>query len=181
MNLEVRSLRDNDLEQIKQFTDQWIGNDYYDLNSIRTILLQSKGCSLGAFRDGHLGAVRLTLAPGTWVEEFDRGLTPSKWKIPANQMAYFKSLFVAKDFQANGLGVHLSLESIELLKMLGAKGIICHSWLESPNNSSQRYLSKLGFEAVAEFPKFWFPIDYDCTRCAPKRCECTAMEMVKYI
>src|SRR5690606_25552492 len=110
-----------------------------------------------------------------------RGLTPDRWQVKPEQMAYFKSLFVAKKFQAAGMGKRLSLESIELLKKCGAKAVLCHSWLESPNNSSQRYLLKLGFEEIARFPKFWYPIDYVCTRCGPKRCECTAVEMVKYI
>ncbi len=181
MNLEIRPLVSNDLEAIKIFTDQWIGLDYYEVSEIEQILEQSQGCSLGAFKNSKLGAVRLTLAPGDWQKGFERGLSPSKWSIPSDKMAYFKSLFVAESFQANGLGLKLSLESIRLLKNLGAEGILCHSWLESPNNSSQRYLKKLGFDSVAEFPKFWFPIDYECTRCSPQRCVCTAMEMVKYI
>ncbi len=181
MNLEIRPLELSDLDIIKLFTDRWIGQDYYSFDELEDVLSLSRGCSLGAFRGSELGAVRLTFAPGNWLSKFERGLTPSKWEIPSNSMAYFKSLFVADSFQAKGLGVKLSLESMRLLKNLGAEGILCHSWLESPNNSSQRYLMKLGFKAVNEFPKFWFPIDYECTRCAPRRCECTAMEMVKYI
>lgn len=182
MSLIIKTITDGDLPAIKAFTDRWIGKDYYGEGELEQLIAQSQGTSLGAFTaEGELGAIRLSLAPGTWMEGLGRGLTPDAWKTEASKMAYFKSLFVAKKFQAHGLGKRLSLESIELLKKHGAQAVLCHSWLESPNNSSQRYLLKLGFEAVAEFPKFWYPIDYECTRCGPSRCVCTAIEMVKYI
>lgn len=179
--MELRSLTQNDTAQVKAFTDQWIGLNYYSESELSHYLEQSLGCSIAAFVNDELAAIRISLAPGNWVNEMKSGLTPTKWKVKPSEMSYFKSLFVAKKFQAEGLGKKLSLQSIELLKEKGAKAVLCHSWLESPNNSSQRYLLKMGFEAIAEFPKFWHPIDYQCTRCAPKRCECTAIEMVKYI
>lgn len=180
--LTIRPLTASDAATIKTFTDTWIGLNYYGEGELEHYLEQSKGCSLGAFaEDGELGAIRISLAPGTWMEELGRGLTPQAWDVAPDEMGYFKSLFVAGKFQAKGLGRKLSLESIELLKKCGAKAVLCHSWLESPNNSSQRYLNNLGFKEIARFPKFWYPIDYECTRCGPKRCVCTAVEMVKYI
>ena len=179
--MDITSLTHDHVALIKAFTDQWIGLNYYSQDELAHYLDQSEGCSLGAFVGDELAAVRISLAPGRWIKEMGAGLTPARWKVTENSMAYFKSLFVAKKFQADGLGKKLSLRSIELLKAKGAKAVLCHSWLESPNNSSQRYLLKMGFEAVNEFPKFWYPIDYQCTRCAPRRCECTAIEMVKYI
>lgn len=181
MSLTIRSVTSDDVAAIKVFTDKWIGLNYYQAGELEHYIEQSQGCSLGAFaEDGELAAIRISLAPKTWIEELGRGLTPQLWQVKADKMAYFKSLFVAKKFQAKGLGRKLSLASIEKLKQQGASAVLCHSWLESPNNSSQRYLAKLGFEEIARFPKFWYPIDYECTRCGPKRCVCTAVEMVKY-
>lgn len=178
----IRSVTLKDTPAIKEFTDRWIGTGYYGEGELEHYIEQSKGCSLGAFADdGEMGAIRISLAPTTWIEELGRGLTPEAWDVKPAQMAYFKSLFVAKKFQAKGLGRKLSLQSIELLKQQGAQAVLCHSWLESPNNSSQRYLKNLGFKEIARFPKFWYPIDYECTRCGPNRCVCTAVEMVKYI
>ncbi len=182
MDLLIRPVSAADIPAIKAFTDRWIGLDYYAAGELEELLEQSQGASLGAFAsNGEMAAIRLSLAPNSWVEGLGRGVTPSLWRVGPQEMAYFKSLFVSKKFQARGLGVELSLRSIEVLKKLGAKAVLCHSWLESPNNSSQRYLHKLGFEEVARFPKFWYPIDYECTRCAPERCVCTAVEMVKYL
>lgn len=180
--MDIRAVHSDDLGLIKDFTDRWIGEGYYSQGELEHYLEQSRGCSLGAFAaSGELAAIRISLAPTTWIEELGRGLTPKAWDVLPEQMAYFKSLFVAKKFQAKGLGRKLSLASIDLLKQQGAKAVLCHSWLESPNNSSQRYLKNLGFSEIARFPKFWYPIDYECTRCGPERCVCTAVEMVKYI
>jgi GNAT superfamily N-acetyltransferase len=182
MNINIRELTQADVTMIKEFTDRWIGLNYYAPGELESLLEQGRGCSLGAFCEaGEMAALRLTLAPGTWHKQLERGLSPELWRVSIDDMAYFKSLFVAEKFQAKGLGTKLSLASIENLKKSGGKAVLCHSWLESPNNSSQRYLIKLGFSAIAQFPKFWYPIDYHCTRCGPKRCECTAVEMVKYI
>ena len=96
-------------------------------------------------------------------------------------MSYFKSLFVSGDYQQQGLGKTLSTKSIELLKQMGAEAILCHSWLESPGNSSQKYLQRMGFTDVTTHEKFWYPVDYHCTRCGPAKCVCTAIEMIKKI
>ncbi len=178
--MNIRPLHFKDASAVKVFTDRWIGENYYSVEEINEGLEFSKGSSFGAFDGNNLAGVRLSYAPGMWIEKA-RALTPSKWRVPASHMAYFKSLFIAENFQAKGLGKSLSNRSIEELKKNGAEAILCHSWLESPGNSSQLYLSAMGFEPVNEHAKFWEPIDYLCTRCAPERCQCTAVEMVKYL
>ena len=70
---------------------------------------------------------------------------------------------------------------LSILKDMGAEAVLCHSWMESPENSSQRYLLKMGFQKIKEHPKFWYEIDYFCTRCGPSRCVCTAGEMIKLL
>lgn len=181
----IRELQSLDIPQVKLFTDKWIGNNYYSIPEIENNLSQSQlgdqSCSFIALKEDEIVGVRLTLAPGKWIGTSQRGLTPQKWGAPLDKAAYFKSLFIAENFQGRGLGKELSSKSIEKLRQMGAKAIICHSWLESPHNSSQRYLAKMGFSEVASHPLYWKPIDYLCVRCSPKRCECTAIEMIKYI
>ncbi len=182
LDFTIRSLRKEDINELKSFTDQWIGRDYYGEEELSQVLeaseLDGESASFGAWSEGQLAAARLSFAPGRWDKLITRGLTPKSWPCSEKDMAYFKSLFVAEKFQCQGLGRSLSGASLEVLKRMGAKAVLCHSWLESPGNSSQRYLLAMNFKEVARHEKFWFPIDYECTRCAPERCVCTAAEMV---
>lgn len=76
-----------------------------------------------------------------------------------------------------GWGKRMSLQAIELLKEAGAQAIATHSWKESPQDSSGKYLRSLGFRSVALHPFYWKEVDYICTRCG-KPCLCTAEEMI---
>ncbi|MBT7608284.1 MAG: GNAT family N-acetyltransferase [Bacteriovoracaceae bacterium] len=185
MNFEIRSLNEDLLEDVRLFTDQWIGKDYFSPEELQLIFKRSikneVSASLVAFHKSELVAVRLTYAPDQWIEESTRGLTPKRWDVPVEKVAYFKSLFVRGDFQQQGLGKTLSNKSIQILEKMGAEAILCHSWLESPGNSSQKYLQKIGFNDVSIHEKFWFPVDYHCRRCGPNKCVCTTVEMIKKI
>lgn len=168
--------------EIKDFTDQWIGLNYYGIEELESYLNASSdgllSASFGAWSKGKLQGIRLSLAPGKFTAFISRGLTVSSWPCQSEKMAYFKSLFIAKESQGQGLGSLLSRKSLEILQKMEAEAVLCHSWLESPGNSSQIYLQKFGFKEINQHERYWYPIDYDCTRCAPKRCECTASEMV---
>lgn len=184
MSIKIRNLNINDLKALLSFTDLWIGANYYSEQELSEVIEQGhsdgRNSSFVAVTSaGEIVGVRLTLAPGNWVQSYKTKITPSKWNLPTEKVGYFKSLFISEEYQGKGLGKELSRKSIEELTKMGAQGIICHSWLESPNNSSQRYLEKMDFKAVAEHPKFWYEIDYLCTRCRPDRCICTGLEMLK--
>jgi GNAT superfamily N-acetyltransferase len=174
-----------DLYILKDFTDKWIGENYFSINELEEILKKSKiqnlNCSFKATVDNELAGVRLTLAPGTWITDSTRGLSIKDWKVPKEKVAYFKSLFISDKYQKLGIGKKLSNFSIECLKQMETEAIICHSWLESPGNSSQRYLKSFNFQPVKEYKAFWSSIDYECTKCSPTKCSCTAIEMVKYL
>ena len=47
-------------------------------------------------------------------------------------------------------------KSIDVLKSLQVKGVVCHAWVESPNDSSQKYLSAIGFKPIHLYDKYWF-------------------------
>jgi N-acetylglutamate synthase-like GNAT family acetyltransferase len=172
------------LQSVKEFTDRWIGLNYYQPADLEEVLKKSQCHGLNASWlawDGEiLVGVRLTLAPGQWLALGQR-VRLELWKVPPERVGYFKSLFIHEDYRAYGIGRELSRRSLEVLANQGAMAVVAHSWLESPNNSSQIYLQKMGFTEVARHPLFWEPIDYQCTRCAPNRCQCTAVEMIKYL
>jgi hypothetical protein len=121
--------------------------------------------------------VRFTYAPGKWSHGKGNGLTAEKWPYPLEETAYFQSLFLAPLVQGSGWGGKLSHKSLGVLKKLGARGVVCHSWKESPFNSSAKYLEKMGFKVVAEHPLYWQHVTYNCTRCLKPPCQCTALEM----
>lgn len=177
----IEELKLSDLPALKQFTDREIGSGYYSLEELEEIFLKSQKsgrmCSFVLKNGGQICGVRFTYAPGNWNQGKGKGLTVDRWPYPLNETAYFQSLFLAHDLQGQGWGGKLSLRSIDVLKAIGAKGIVCHSWKESPNNSSTKYLEKMGFEVIAEHPLYWQHVDYNCTRCGKPPCQCTALEM----
>lgn len=126
---------------------------------------------------GEIFGVRFTYPPGKWSHGKGDGLTPKKWPFPQDQTAYFQSLFLSDKIQGQGFGSKLSEASIEVLKSIGAKGVVCHSWKESPGGSSTKYLEKMGFQRIKEHPLYWQHVNYNCTRCLKPPCQCTAIEM----
>ena len=180
----IKSFELQDIPAVRKFTDRWIGSNYFTDESLEEILeistQKGKCSSLIALEEERLVGVRITYAPGRWIYQ-QRGLSIKDWPITPDKVGYFKSLFVADDFQNRGVGRSLSLASLEILKEIGAGAVICHSWLESPGNGSSNYLEKLGFQPVKRHEKFWLEVDYQCVKCAPERCICTALEMIKIL
>lgn len=181
----IEPLKEERLESLIPFCDINIGTGYYGLEELKLLYEASHReevvTSFLASHGEKIVGLRLTLAPGFHNQGLVRGLSPDKWKVPAENVAYFKSLFIDEDYRGSGLGGKLSSSSIEALKKAGTEAILCHSWLESPKNSSQRYLKKMGFERVETHPLYWSEIDYDCTRCKKPPCQCTADEMILYL
>ncbi|WP_372651660.1 GNAT family N-acetyltransferase [Halobacteriovorax sp.] len=185
MSIIFKEIELSDIENILNFTDKWIGKNYFSAEELEELIFLGRTKEINSSykaesHDGELAGIRLSLAPGEWVNSM-RGLSTDLWNVDPKEVGYFKSLFVSDEFQKQGVGRSLSNLSIEQLKKAGAKAVICHSWLESPSNSSQRYLLSMGFSAVKTHKEFWSEIDYHCTKCGPSKCLCTAVEMIKYI
>jgi GNAT superfamily N-acetyltransferase len=183
--MQIRELKPQDFEAVLEFADINIGMNYFSHEKLEKIITASRkdgvDCSFVLEDDEGLQGIRLTFPPGQWIDRDSRQPLHSElWKVPLSQAGYFQSLFIAKKCQGQGWGQRLSMASIENLKKLGARAVICHSWDESPGNSSRKYLDSLGFEPVISIPNYWKCIDYECTRCG-KPCLCTATEMVFYI
>ncbi len=182
----IRPLKTQDLEALREFTDREIGAGYYSQHELENVYRQSQVngvmCSLIVEVEhgpsaGEIAGVRISYPPGQWQHGKGHGLKPELWPHSQSETAYFQSLFLSQVLQGQGWGGRVSREAIRILKAVGAKGIVCHSWKQSPHNSSTRYLQKLGFETVAEHPEYWRDVLYDCTVCLKPPCRCTAQEM----
>lgn len=180
--LDIRPFEAKDIEPLHRFTDREIGAGYYSLKEIEDIFQRSTVnkvmCTL-VLEDanGEIAGVRISYPPGKWEHGKGRGLHPEKWPHSLKETGYFQSLFLAGSLQGQGWGGRMSLRALSLLREVGAKGVVCHSWKESPGNSSTKYLLKLGFQPVADHLLYWKDVNYNCTRCLKPPCQCTAQEM----
>lgn len=166
--------------KIKKLTDAEIGKDYYSLEELDSKIEQSRikdmMASFVLVDQGLVKGLRLSFPAGHWQKGKGEELSPQKWPHSLQDTAYFQSLFISEDYRNQGWGTKLSMHSIGVLKQLGAKGIVCHSWLESPGGSSGKYLRTLGFVSICQYPMYWQNVDYICPRCG-QPCSCTAEEM----
>lgn len=180
--MEIRSFEEIPTEPIKKFTDQEIGMDYYSLDEIEVMKKKSMtpqgSASFGLVDGDEVLAIRISYPPGQWQKGKGQSLSPHLWPHPPEQTAYFQSLFVAKPMQNQGWGSKLSKMSLKILQKAGASGVVCHSWVESPGNSSQKYLLTLQFKSLCKYPRYWEQVDYICPRCG-QPCLCTAEEMYR--
>ena len=180
--LTIRALQAEDIAELVLFTDREIGANYYSpaewQNIFEKSLLKGKMFSL-VLVDGEnrVQGIRVSFPPGNWQSGKGEGLATHLWPHGQAETAYFQSIFLRRSVQGQGWGGMLSSASIALLREHGSKGIACHSWQESPHNSSTRYLLKLGFTAIRELPGYWANVPYDCVRCLRPPCQCTAIEM----
>ena len=181
--MQIREFLTSDIGAVKSFTDEQIGQGYYSLDE----LISSQKKSVSA--DGKISSfvlvdanthvirgLRLAFQPGQWAHGKGSKLRPDLWPFKIEDAGYFQSLFIASELQGQNWGPRLSQKSIEVFESEKAKGIITHCWKESPNNSSFRYLQKIGFETVIEHPLYWNDLDYICVRDGSP-CQCTSIEM----
>lgn len=186
-NLAIKPLETNDLPQVLKLADETIGQGYFsfeELQEIYELSLTPKGSCSFVLIDTltqKVFGLRLTYPPGAWhqKEKFSDGrLAVNLWPSRPEKTAYFQSLFIHPLVQKMGWGPKLTEASIQVLKQVGTVAIICHSWKESPNNSSYRYLEKAGFRTLKEHKAYWSQVDYECPVCS-RPCHCNAFEMVK--
>lgn len=185
MNLLIRPFTPEDIPAVKLFTDETIGKNYFSEAELKSCL--DKSFSQGrnssfvlTAEDGAIHGLRLAYPPGQWSKGKGSKLRSDLWKVPLERVGYFQSLFISKEAQGNGWGPRLSAASLAVFRELGAQAVVTHAWKESPNNSSVRYLTKQGFQAVATHPNYWIDVDYECVRDG-KPCRCTAEEMILYL
>ncbi|MCO4760263.1 MAG: GNAT family N-acetyltransferase [Myxococcales bacterium] len=176
----VRAMRGSDVAAVVTLADRLVGAGYYDADAVSDMLSRSTVgsvvCSHVAVRSGEIVGFRFSLPPGRWQHGRGRGLSPELWPIELDACGYFQTAYVDPVVQRQGVGRAMATAALGNLQRLGARGVVTHCWKESPNNSSFRYLSRLGFEPVREFADYWVDVDYDCVRDG-RPCHCTAIEM----
>jgi len=182
VSFDVRDLCERDLQYALPIANRVGGNDYYTdeilLSYLRHSTRDGVCCALAAWdSQATMLGFRLTLPPGNWSRGRGRGHTPSAWPADVSRLGYFQSCFIEAQHTGQGIGRALSEEAIRRLRSLGARGVVAHSWKESPHNSSQRALTRLGFTVITEHEDYWSEIPYHCHRCGTP-CRCTALEMV---
>lgn len=185
MSFKIIPLDPSWIDDFIVFTDANIGAGYYRKGDVEELIERNKPYNTSFLlidKESHIHGVRVSFPPGTWIDLVGpERLFVGRWSHPANKVGYFKSLFVDKNLQGQGWGPKLSETAILAMKKCGADAIVTHSWKESPNNSSTRYLETIGFETIGQHKNFWSKIDYLCTGCHVKPCTCTADEMYKKI
>jgi GNAT superfamily N-acetyltransferase len=184
--MQIRPLELSDISAVRAFADREIGDNYYSEAELSKIYHQSisngRQCSLLLTDGDAILGMRITYPPGKWEKGKGNGLAIEKWGVPLKDTAYFQSIFLDPSVTGKGWGRKLSLAAIEVLKSLGTKAIVTHSWKESPNKSSRRYLEGLGFAFVVEHPLYWNDVPHKCTGCGgDPRCVCTAEEMILHL
>lgn len=184
--MKIEEFGPQHIEAVEKLSDEVIGPGYYFRENLLESLEKSKKgentASLVLVGDhGEVLGFRLTYPPSDWLKEKrEDQVRPDLWKVNPDSVAYFKTIFISPKLKGQGWGSKLSMASIEKLRHMGAKAVLCHSWKESPNNSSMRYLEKIGFQSLVEYPEYWKEVDYHCVRCG-KPCLCTATELVFYL
>lgn len=181
--MQIKPFTADDVAAVKKFTDQEIGQGYYSVeelidNQKRSVAANGLVSSFLLVDEttSSIEGLRLAYPAKNWQHGKGSALRSDLWPFPIEQTAYFQSLFLSKKVQGHGWGPKLSKYSIDVFKKLGAKGIVTHSWKESPHNSSVKYLESIGFKKIIEHPLYWVNVDYTCPLDG-KPCRCTAIEM----
>lgn len=125
---------------------------------------------------------RLTYAPNHW--QIDQWCSPELWKLPIEQLCYFKSSTVDAEYRCQGIAKKMLQASIHAATQQGAKGGICHTWMQSPGGGAFPYFIKCGGKHLKTYPNRWLEDSYAGYRCivcgVDEYCRCDAGEMVLY-
>lgn len=167
------------------FTDKTIGENYFKFEELKecyqkSILNEVMYSFVLVDDQNKIQGLRIAYPPGAWIKGRGSKLRPDLWNVPQHKVGYFQSLFISSKAQGFGWGPKLSEASINRLREIETDAIVTHAWQESPHNSSFRYLTKFGFQPVVVHTNYWIDVDYVCVRDG-KPCQCTALEMIKYL
>jgi len=125
---------------------------------------------------------RLTYAPTRW--QLDQWCSPYLWQLPIEQLCYFKSNTVDPAYRCQGIARKLLRASIDEAAKMGARGGICHTWMQSPGNAAYEYFIHCGGQHLKTYEKRWLQDSiegYRCIVCGDDAlCHCDAGEMILY-
>ncbi len=178
----VRPMALVDVAAVSALADRMMGPGYYPVDEVERMLERStvagRVYSYVADQDGSgLVGARFSLPPGRWRHGRGPHLSVQGWPCGLDAAAYFQTAFVDPAHRGQGVGRALAARAIDDLRAAGARAVVAHAWKESPDNSAVRYLTRLGFRPIVEYPDYWVEVDYRCPRDGTP-CHCTAVEMV---
>jgi ribosomal protein S18 acetylase RimI-like enzyme len=186
MEYRIRPISVFDIQKIVDFADQWIAENYYKKSQLRALLMkgvrEDVNASFVALDKNKIIGFGLAFAPSEWITQDDEfNLSSHLWNVPSDDVAYLKNLVVDKNYQGLGIGRAILDKTTQAVKDMGAKAIVCHSWVESPKNTSRKYFDKMNFKPVNLHDNFWYFKDYICAKYSPRKCDCSACEMIKVL
>lgn len=184
IQINYQNITPDDFEQIMQLANHVHGDGYLTPDVMQRWYLQglAHGINAGfvAYDQQQLIGFRITFAAGQW--RVDQWSTPTLWRVPVEQVCYFKCNTVDEQYRGAGVGGKLLRLSIDAAKQQGATAGVSHLWKQSPGNSAVKYFSKCGGELVKSHPDKWHQdsLDgYNCILCGFD-CHCEAAEMIIY-
>lgn len=178
----MRPMRWGDVGAVSALADRMMGPGYYPAEEVESTLGRSTRAGqvfsyVAELPGAGVVGARFSLPPGSWREGRGPGLSIGRWPCGLDEAAYFQTAFVDPAYRGRGMGWGLAARAIADLGAVGARAVIAHAWKESPEGSAARYLKRLGFQSIAEYPDYWVEVDYRCPRDGTP-CHCTAVEMV---
>lgn len=182
ISLDYQQLTPNDFEQVIRLATEVHGEGYVDQASMK--VWYDKGIKNGinagfvVYHDAKLVGFRITYAVQQW--QIDKWCSTELWRVPAEQVCYFKCNTVDENYRGHGIGGELLKRSIAAAKAQGARAGVSHLWRQSPGNSAVKYFTKCGGVLIKDHPDRWHEISlagYDCPICQHD-CHCVAAEML---
>lgn len=183
----VEPLSRDHFQQVVDLGNRVHGENYLNLSSMEEILdLSHKKGHNASFvlltEDRHsLIGFRLTFAPGRWIDKYNKLLSPEKWSVPAEKVAYFKCNTIEEKYRGRGLGKRLLQRSVQECKKQGAEAGVAHIWVNSPGDSAYRYFTKAGGKPLVMYRNYWAEEweqkGSNCSACGPE-CGCSGIEMI---
>lgn len=183
-SIQYRQMTPEDFDKIITLGNIVHGDGYLTPTNIKEWyakgLKNDINSSFVAYDGERLVGFRITYSAQQWT--IDQWATPTKWRVPASEVSYFKCNTVDENYRGYGIGSRLLKDSMQALKQQGAKAGVSHLWIQSPGNSAVKYFTKCGGELVQEHPDKWHEESkngYDCILCGFD-CHCSAAEMIIY-
>lgn len=190
--LELAQLEFEHFERTIELGNKVHGEDYLNDSILEKIyrksLTDQHNCSFvmldldGEAKKEKVVGFRLTYAPGNW--PVDQWCSPNLWGLSISELCYFKSSTVDPEYMRMGIAKKMLNASIDVAKKVGAKGGICHTWMQSPGNAAYEYFVNCGGTLLKKHPNRWLQDSiegYRCIVCGDDVfCQCDAGEMILY-
>ena len=182
--VQITELSSSHFSSVVTLANQVHGDNYLDETNLAVMSRQGikKGINasfVALDSNSVVVGFRLSFAPGQW--QPDQWCSLPLWPVPANTMAYFKSVGVAESARGQGVASALLKRSVSALQLQGATAGLAHIWRESPGNAAELYFRHAGAALLKVHPNRWRhlseTVGYLCPICGDL-CSCSAAEMV---